>query len=152
MTDAVHIEVSSSSSNTSIDSNSSEGQLWDVQEILAERFSASGGKELLVVWKASWIPHHCMVADGPVMRHFTRLKKISFVDTTETMRVVLPIEPGSSLAKDRHIFAMNEGCPTNSSASHHPSPARAVLPHRRLRKSGTETGIKVQRVQKHHRK
>ena len=70
------------------------GCLWGVQEILAERSSTTGGKWLLVVWKPSWIPQHCIIADGPVMRQFSRTKKCSYVTAAGTMRVDIPVEPG----------------------------------------------------------
>ena len=59
-------------------SSSEGGQLWDVQEILAERRSMGGEIELLVVWKTSWIPKENLMADGPVMRQFMESRKWNF--------------------------------------------------------------------------
>ena len=71
-----------------------DGCCWGVQEILAERSSTTGGKWLLVVWKTSWIPQHCIIAEGPVMRQFSHTQKCSYVTAAGTMRVELPVEPG----------------------------------------------------------
>jgi hypothetical protein len=75
-------------------------QLWDVQEILAERTSISGENELLVVWKTSWIPRSNMDADGPVMRRFEKAPKCRFSTAAGSMRIILPVEPGTVLAQE----------------------------------------------------
>ena len=79
---------------------SSEAHLWDVQEILAERTAISGEKELLVVWKTSWIPAKNMIADGPVMRRFSEAAKCKFSSAYGPMCITLPVEPGTALAHD----------------------------------------------------
>ena len=87
----------------SVDSSSSPSAsyIWDVQEILAERTTSSGEHELLVVWKASWIPKHNMIADGPVMRRFEATPKVIFRNSVvRDMRIILPVEPGTVLDDD----------------------------------------------------
>ena len=86
--------------SASIESSASDsGYLWDVQEILAERTSGtSGHRELLVVWKPSWIPKCNMIRDGPVMRRFTEERKWKFVSAAGDL--LLPVQPGSVLQQD----------------------------------------------------
>ena len=98
----------SDKSETSWDSDCSEpvsasgGGLWDVQEILAERTTVLGGKELLVVWKTSWIPQCNMIPDGPAKRRWNKTTKWASCDTcwNTDMQVILPVEPGSVMASD----------------------------------------------------
>lgn len=79
---------------------SNSGEMWDVQEILAERTSVTGEGELLVVWKTSWIPISNMHSDGPIMRKFRDAAKLKFYSTSNSMRLILPVEPGTVLAHD----------------------------------------------------
>ncbi len=94
----------SDKSETSWDSDCSEpvsasgGGLWDVQDILAECTTVLGGKELLVVWKTSWIPKRNMISDGPVMQRWTEARKCKFKLGLDYIR--LAVEPGSTLAMD----------------------------------------------------
>jgi hypothetical protein len=73
-----------------------------VQEILAERTSGGGQKEILVLWKPSWISLSCMMSEGPVMhmRRFRAQPKMSFESESSLFRVKLPVEPGTKLAQD----------------------------------------------------
>jgi hypothetical protein len=88
-------QLSSSESPPSI-----EGNLWDVQDILAERETADGESEVLVVWKPSWIPKINMQHDGPVMRSFRKAFKARFDSGTALGTLILPVEPGTKLALD----------------------------------------------------
>jgi hypothetical protein len=73
--------------------------LWDVQAILAERISPwqSGGSEVLVVWKPSWIPIE-NVPDGLILSSFRAAPKAHFQSTLG--KIVLPMEPKTALADD----------------------------------------------------
>jgi hypothetical protein len=75
----------------------SEAPLWDVQEILAERTSATGGNEVLVVWKPGWIPM-LNVKEGDVKKAWMAMRK--WASTSMTMQVMLAVEPDSQLEKD----------------------------------------------------
>ena len=46
-------------------SNDDAEKMWEVSEILAERQAAAGATELLVTWKATWVPVE-QVSSGPV--------------------------------------------------------------------------------------
>ena len=87
-------------SASSVESSATDSAyLWDVQEILAERTSATTGRaELLVVWKTSWIPKCNMIRDGPVMRRFTEAHKWTWVSDAGDLK--LPVEPGTTLQQD----------------------------------------------------
>ncbi len=87
-------------SSSSIESTSNDSaNLWDVQDILAERTSATTGRaELLVVWKPSWIPKSNMNRDGPVMRRFTEAYKWTW--SSDAGDLILPVEPGTPLQQD----------------------------------------------------
>ena len=76
-------------------SSDSAGYIWQVQEILAERTSMGGQKELLVVWKTSWIPKENLMSDGPVMRQFTETRKWSYKSAAGA--ITLAVEPGTTL-------------------------------------------------------
>ena len=93
------------SGNTSPLEQSSDagGFVWDVQEILAERVTARGDTELLVVWKTSWIPQSNMIADGPVLRAFMQIPKCKFVSAAGTISI--PVEPGTTLAQECAFIA-----------------------------------------------
>jgi hypothetical protein len=97
--DAAMAPPSASESPSSV---SSDGglQIWDVQDILAERTSVAGRKELLVLWKPSWIPHSDVLPDSPVMRRFRWKPMLNFASESGCFRIKLPVEPGSTLAQD----------------------------------------------------
>ena len=44
------------------------GNLWEVQDILAQRVTLSGEIEYLVVWRSTWSAAD-LVKDGPVLRN-----------------------------------------------------------------------------------
>jgi hypothetical protein len=79
--------------------SSSDGAMWDVAEILAERTSVSGENEVLVVWKPSWIPISNL-SDGPVLEQFSDSYKWKFRSAFGAMRLFLPVGPGTALAAD----------------------------------------------------
>ena len=87
--------------------NPNGGDIWEVQEILAERTTRTGENEMLVVWKTSWIPVSNLHANGPVIRHWNEARKWSSCATCENaaMQVSLPVEPGSRMAGDLATFA-----------------------------------------------
>ena len=58
----------------------SEQQLWEVLDILGQRTGADGKAEVLVMWKATWIPRS-ELAPGPMLR--------AWVDTPKTRQDVL---------------------------------------------------------------
>jgi hypothetical protein len=137
----------SASTSSSVDSD---GHLWDVAEILAERTTVSGDLELLVVWKTSWIPKANMIADGPVLRRFEAERKCSFTAGKNAMRITLPVQPGSSLAADcddldhrshckRNIARLDAAAATSSAKIKHDDAAEAK-PHTKLQEpeNGTE--------------
>jgi hypothetical protein len=97
--DAAMAPPSTSESPSSV---SSDGglQIWDVQDILAERTTVAGRKELLVLWKPSWIPLSDVLPDCPVMRRFRWKPTLNFVSESGCFRIKLPVEPGSTLAQD----------------------------------------------------
>jgi hypothetical protein len=101
---------SPSASTSSVDSD---GHLWDVAEILAERTTVSGELELLVVWKTSWIPKANMIADGPVLLRFEAERKCSFTVGKNAMRITLPVQPGSTLAADCDDLDHRSHCKRN---------------------------------------
>jgi hypothetical protein len=76
----------------------SNGCLWDVQEILAERTSITGENELLVVWKTSWIPKSNMIPDGPVMMRFESERKWKFGSAAGNLQI--PVQGGTTLMWD----------------------------------------------------
>ena len=78
-------------------SSSDSGQLWDVQEILAERTSISGDNELLVVWKTGWVPKN-NVKPGPVLQRFRAAPKFRF--KSKAGDIYWAVEPDTSLAHD----------------------------------------------------
>ena len=94
---------SSSASSTTATSTSptpSEPYLWDVQEILAERTSVHGVNEVLVQFKAAWIPIRALFDDCPAMQRFKETEKWKFTSGSGAMNIKLPVEPGSVLAQD----------------------------------------------------
>ena len=88
------------SSNSSIASDASDSCLFEVQDILAERTSVLGDPEYLVVWKPSWMPKSGMMGDGPTLRNFEATRKCEFTISKNAMHILLPVEPGSTLAAD----------------------------------------------------
>jgi hypothetical protein len=103
--------------SASIESSAGDsGYLWDVQDILAERTSKrSGQRELLVVWKPTWIPKKNMIQDGPVMRRFSEASKWKFASVAGDL--ILPVEPGSALQQD--CFAACASAVEKNTASDH---------------------------------
>jgi hypothetical protein len=91
-----------SQSDASISSEASsftpDGWDWEVQEILAERTSATGGNELLVVWKTNWVPKNTVKTDGPIMERFRDAAKYKFLSAAGD--IMWAVEPGTQLAKD----------------------------------------------------
>ena len=83
-------------------SPSSSAILWEVQDILAERRSLNGSSEVLVVWKPSWISKD-NVADGQIWLNFVQAPKCQF--SSAIGKIILPVDPGSSLSDDMEIVA-----------------------------------------------
>jgi hypothetical protein len=83
--------------NSSSVSSDSPDAHWVVQDILAERTSVTGDNEVLVVWKASWIPV-TNLRDGPVLRAWKQTPM--WTTAAMTMQVMLAMEPGSQLEHD----------------------------------------------------
>ena len=92
--------MTGSSSSPSPSSSSNDGYIWDVQEILAERTSVTGENEVLVVWKTSWIPVSNLIADGPVVQQFQATSKVVFSSSKGSMRIYVPVEPGTQFQAD----------------------------------------------------
>ena len=92
--------MSVSASSPAPSNSSTDGFIWAVQEILAERTSVSGENEVLVVWKTSWIPVSNLIADGPVLQQFQSTPKIVFSTRKGSMSVYVPVEPGTQLQAD----------------------------------------------------
>ena len=90
-TDLEPTPIASSVSSASPDAH------WVVQDILAERTSVTGDNEVLVVWKASWIPV-TNLKDGPVLRAWRQTPM--WTAAAMTMQVMLAMEPGSQLEQD----------------------------------------------------
>ncbi len=99
MTTAMQTERSSSPASLGTSS-----EQWVVQDILAERSSATGGNEVLVVWKASWIPVANLEKSGDVWHTWKRTRK--WTTSSMMMQVMLPIEPGTQLQKDCDYVSM----------------------------------------------
>jgi hypothetical protein len=87
-------------------SSDSDGYVWEVAEILAERTLIGGDAELLVVWKTSWVPKKNLMADGPVMRQFNKSRKCKFTSTTGDIK--LAVEPGTMLQRDSDAVELHE--------------------------------------------
>ena len=100
-------QESSAESSQSTDDN------WVVQDILAERTTVTGENEVLVIWKASWIPV-ANLRDGPVLRAW-RLTPM-FTTAAMRMQVMVAMEPGrswlrmSSACKLQHAHPKNSAC------------------------------------------
>lgn len=88
--------VSDASSEAS--SFAADGWDWEVQEVLAERTSVTGGNELLVVWKTNWVPKHTVHTNGPIMKRFRDAPKCKFLSAAGDISVA--VEHGTQLAKD----------------------------------------------------
>ena len=114
-------------SSPSSDSCSSfEDDLWEVQEILAQRHTLSGETEYLVVWRCTWTPAS-LVKAGPELRRWQAASKFK---TKEPMAVTLPVLPGTQLHKDCRRIALQRAA---QHAVLHPrvlgaSPAINVVP------------------------
>jgi hypothetical protein len=99
MTDSSESSASQASSLPSAGS----GHLWEVQAIMAERTSTTGGvNEVLVVWKPDWIPIS-NVPDGPVLRQHRAARKCIFLSSVG--KVILPVQPDSTLQADMDAAA-----------------------------------------------
>ena len=72
--------------------------LWSVQDVLAERVTLTGDREILVAWRPSWIPIGNMEETGPIMRKFRKAPRCTFEAAVGT--IVLPVEAGTTLADD----------------------------------------------------
>ena len=70
--------------------------LWEVQDILAQRVTLSGEIEYLVVWRSTWSAAD-LVKDGPVLRNWPATAKFK---TSGTMAITLPVVRGTSLYSD----------------------------------------------------
>ena len=73
-----------------------EGDLWEVQDILAQRLTLSGKVEYLVVWRSTWVSDVAVKA-GPVLRDWYAARKFK---TCGAMAVTLPIVRGTQLDSD----------------------------------------------------
>ena len=69
----------------------------DVSVILAERRTANGDSELLVLFKPKWIQKDAMHPDAPALLHYRQAPKARFGAVSALGTVVMPVEPGSSL-------------------------------------------------------
>jgi hypothetical protein len=94
------VTMSSSSASPASTTTSSDGTLWDIQDVIAQRSTIDGRTELLVAFKPTWIPFSDMHSDCPVMRKFKDTIKMVFVCESGTSCIELPVEPGSALAQD----------------------------------------------------
>ena len=84
-------------------STTDDGFIWEVLEIIAERTSiTSGGNDILVVWKSSWMPSPCVIADSPAWRRWNASRKWQSSEACDNavMQVTLPVEDGSVMAAD----------------------------------------------------
>ena len=91
------VDFSTTTPNSSTSAATADGELWDVQEILAERTSISSQNELLVVWKTCWVPHD-NVKPGPVLQRFRAAPKFKF--TSAAGDITWAVEPDTQLAND----------------------------------------------------
>jgi hypothetical protein len=78
------------------DSSTVGGDLWEVQDILAQRLTLSGEIEYLVVWRSTWTAAD-LVKDGPVLRHWHEAAKFK---TGGSMAITLPVVRGTQLFSD----------------------------------------------------
>ena len=101
--------------STSHAPSESDEYIWHVQEILAERVSMGGEKELLVVWKTSWVPKKNVMADGPVMRQFKDSRKCRFNSATGV--ITLAVEPGTTLQRDCDEVELDEQMQRSATAA-----------------------------------
>ena len=84
-------------------STTDDGFIWEVLEIIAERTSiTSGGNDILVVWKSSWMPLPWVIADSPAWRRWNASRKWQSSEACDNavMQVTLPVEDGSVMAAD----------------------------------------------------
>ena len=111
-------------------SDASEGSLWDVQEILAERTTVLGDRELLVVWKTSWIPKNNMIEDGPELRKWEAARKCQFTVGKNAMHILLAVEAGSSMAADCDELDYRKHCKRNDDRHNAAATSSATLQQR----------------------
>ena len=106
-------------------SSSTTDTVWAVQDILAERTSATGGNEVLVVWKPEWIPL-ANVKPGDVLDAWQAAPKWS--SAAMMMKVMLPMAPDSQLQKDvQHVNALYTARYAAQQQSSHPTGPRKQL-------------------------
>ena len=117
--------TASSQSSNSPSPSPSEAYLWDVQEILAERTSVTGGNEVLVVMKSVWIPIEAIMDDTPALRRFRETSKWKFRSESGVMSIKLSVEPGSHFARDR----MEDQEMVTAAAARAPATAAAMRDH-----------------------
>ena len=70
----------------------------EVSVILAERRTVNGESELLVLFQPKWILKDAMHPDAPALRHYRQASKARFGAQSALGTIVMPVEPGSSLA------------------------------------------------------
>ena len=90
-----HLPVVSMPKNP-LSPGSVDGDLWEVQDILAQRLTLSGKVEYLVVWRSTWVSDVAVKA-GPVLRDWYAARKFK---TCGAMAVTLPIVRGTQLDSD----------------------------------------------------
>ena len=88
--------MAESSSCASDSGLSQAGDTWEVAEILAERKTFEGRKEVLVVWKSCWTSIS-LVREGPVLDNWRAVTKLK---TSGKMAVKLPVVSGTQLQRD----------------------------------------------------
>lgn len=93
--------------------SSDEGDLWEVQDILAQRLTLSGEIEYLVVWRSSWTAAH-LVKDGPILRHWLAVSKFK---TSGAMAVSLPVVRGTQLYSDCRRIAIQRAAQRSISST-----------------------------------
>lgn len=95
---------SAPSKSPSSASQSSSAYLWDVAEILAERRTLQGLREVLVAFKSAWIPKvdlMSQMAGSAIVRLYAATPKCTFVSSAGAL--IVPVHPGTSLARDVDI-------------------------------------------------
>ena len=104
-------------------SGNSESDLWDVQEILAERTSITGDNELLVVWKTCWVPHS-NVKSGPELDRFRAASKFKFVSAAGD--IDWAVEPDTQLARDVVKVQFRKARMATANQQYHDANTRAL--------------------------
>jgi hypothetical protein len=95
------------------DSSTVEGDLWEVQDILAQRLTLSGEIEYLVVWRSTWTAAD-LVKDGPVLRHWHEAAKFK---TGGSMAITLPVVRGTQLFSDCRQICLKRAALGNATDS-----------------------------------